>query len=156
MTTRKGSLLGVEPFPLSLGVEGLALVLCPGFTNPTRAGWHLGPNCLGSVLGPMSVPDDSQISSGIANHKSQFPSGIMLTWNPDNSTLQLVFLLLKENIFGRRLVSHPSNSLVFVFWSLLHPMNHLLSEHFPLYVCIYYLDDIKILEAVLIWLCRLN
>jgi hypothetical protein len=82
MTARKGSLLGVEPFPLSLGVEGLALVLCPGFPNP---------NCLGLVLGPMSVPDDSQISSGIANHKSQFPSGIILTWNLDNSTFCAIF-----------------------------------------------------------------
>jgi hypothetical protein len=34
----------------------------------------------------MPVPDDSRISSGIANHKSQFLSGIILTWNPDNST----------------------------------------------------------------------
>jgi hypothetical protein len=38
MTTKKGSLLGVEPFPLSLGVEGLAPVLCPGFPNPTWDG----------------------------------------------------------------------------------------------------------------------
>jgi hypothetical protein len=54
-----------------------------------NSGWHLGPNCLGSVLGPTSVPDDSRISSGIANHnsKSQFPRGIILTWNPDNSTV---------------------------------------------------------------------
>jgi hypothetical protein len=82
MTTRKGSLLGVEPFPLLLGVGGLALVLCPGFPNPT----------LGSVLGPMSVPDDSRISSGLANHKLQFPSGIILTWNPDNSTMLIATL----------------------------------------------------------------
>jgi hypothetical protein len=60
-----------------------------------NSGWHLGPNCLGSVLGPTSVLDDSRISSGIANHKLQFLSGIILTWNPDNSIVTCSYTALR-------------------------------------------------------------
>jgi hypothetical protein len=41
MTTRKGSLLGEEPFPLSLGVEGLASEYVQAF--PTQLGMASRP-----------------------------------------------------------------------------------------------------------------
>jgi hypothetical protein len=106
-------LLGVEPSPLLLGVEGLASVLCPGFPNPTRDGIS-AQTVRARSLG-QSVPDDSQISSGIANHKSQFPSGIILTWNPDNSTVTCSYTLLSS---FPAICTSPNLSIYVPFFSM--------------------------------------
>jgi hypothetical protein len=62
-----------------------------------NSGWHLGPNCLGSVLGPMSlsVLDDSRISSGIA----------IPEWNPSH--------LESGQLYTHRLYKRLSISIIY-------------------------------------------